>query len=185
MTDLPWRTQYIFSLDGIPVIERLKANWMALRDEYFSQRPKTVPYPLDIYKGHWLVTTLRSNAVELGYMEAEHRLRVVEQIRGEGSACGMSNAELDVVFHEICEQETAANRARHQLLTQILDPLYPMHCRMYNYSLMEPGVRLRPHTGLDTSSVRVHLCLQEDAQCWLNVMGQTRTWKEGKVFAFR
>jgi len=184
MTDVPWTSGYIFPLDGLPVVERLKANWKELRDEFFRQRESGVPYPVDIYKGRWLVTSLRSNPVELGYLGNEHRRQVVEAVRGPGSADGLTDARIEAFFQEVCEEETARNRASHPLITSILDPLYPASCRMYNYSLMEPGVRLRAHAGADTSCIRVHLCLQDDPQCWLNVMGQSITWREGEVFGF-
>lgn len=179
----PWQKLAFFSLDGIPVIEQLKQDWTKIRDEYYEQRGNPYPYPLDIYSGRWLVTALRSNEVEQAYLSTEHRKRVIKEIRGE-PADGLSLEELNAEFNALCESETAFNRAAHPTLTDILDPLYPQSCRMYNYSLMQPGVRLSPHMGFDAQSVRVHLCLQEDPQCWINVMGETRTWRDGEVFAF-
>ena len=182
---LPWVKQAIFPLDGIPVIEELKGAWHQIRDEYLEARYGAALYPLtEIYSGQWLITSLRSNSVEIGYLSFEQRIAEIIPCVGAASVGKMSPDEVNAAFCKCCDEEEALNRARHPTLSAILEPLYPHACFMYNYSLMRPGVRLSPHAGIDSGCVRVHLGLREDPNCWLNVMGVQRTWKDGEVFGF-
>lgn len=52
-------------------------------------------------------------------------------------------------------------------------------------SILSPGTIIRPHQGYSKKYMRVHLCLIEDPQCKITVGDQTKTWKEGKILAFK
>jgi aspartyl/asparaginyl beta-hydroxylase (cupin superfamily) len=182
-----WTRQAIFRLDGISVIEELKSNWKRIRDEYRAAAEaadcNAFPYPLDIMVGTWLISSLRSNPVEYSYMTPEIRHKAVLAMVGARVA-EMTAEEIDETFMAAGEEQMAQNRRHHPTVTRILEPLYPAECVSYNFSLMKPGVVLRPHQGLDAGNIRAHLCLIEDEGCILNVAGESCTWHDGDVLAF-
>lgn len=181
----PWVDKAIFSVNRVPVIRHLKNSWQQIRDEYMRARFGATAYPLsDLYSGKWLVTSLRSNSVEINYLDIATRTREIIPAFGAEAVDKMTPEQVIAAHQECCDIDEAENRAKHPTLTSLLDPLYPETCFMYNYSLMRPGVRLVPHSGVDSGCIRVHLCLRDDPGCWLNVMGVQRVWKEGEVFAF-
>lgn len=184
----PWKRSAIFAVDGIPVVEELKRRWRDIRDEHYLMRASgkgdSTLYPVDIFTGCWLVTCLRGNEVEESYIPAEAKAQMVRTVLGEAALERLSPREVEDAYRRICRESEAENRAEHPTLAGILDPLYPHACVMYNYSSMSPGVNLRPHSGRDDGNVRVHLCVREARGCYLNVMGEQRTWRDGEVFAF-
>ncbi len=52
------------------------------------------------------------------------------------------------------------------------------------FSLLKPGSRIPPHSGVTNSRAIVHLPLIVPPECYFRVGGETRRWEEGKAFAF-
>jgi aspartyl/asparaginyl beta-hydroxylase (cupin superfamily) len=52
------------------------------------------------------------------------------------------------------------------------------------FSLLKPGARIPPHTGVTNTRAIVHLALDVPAGCGFRVGGETRSWEEGRAFAF-
>lgn len=52
------------------------------------------------------------------------------------------------------------------------------------FSLLQPGKRIPPHTGVTNTRAIVHLALDVPPRCGFRVGGETREWVEGKAFAF-
>lgn len=52
------------------------------------------------------------------------------------------------------------------------------------FSLLRPGAHIPPHTGVTNTRAIVHLALDVPAGCAFRVGGETRTWVEGRAFAF-
>lgn len=186
-TTAPWTGAAFFALDGIPVIEALKAHWQAIRDEHLAAVRRAEshrsPYPIDIAVGRWLVTSLRSNETEYSYVDAATRRRTMRAVLGL-RADGMPDAEIDIAFRVLSEACMAQSRALHPVLVGLLDPAYPEACVNYNFSLVSPGTVIEPHRGADAGNIRVHLCLVEAEGCVITVAGASRGWRDGEVFAF-
>lgn len=52
-------------------------------------------------------------------------------------------------------------------------------------SMVSPGTIIRPHNGYTNDYMRVHLCLIEDPGCQITLGNVTKTWKTGKILAFK
>ncbi len=52
------------------------------------------------------------------------------------------------------------------------------------FSILRPGSRIPPHTGVTNTRAIVHLALEVPDGCGLRVGGETRAWVEGRAFAF-
>lgn len=52
------------------------------------------------------------------------------------------------------------------------------------FSLLKPGKRIPPHTGVTNTRAIVHLPLIVPEGCAFRVGGETRPWREGEAFAF-
>jgi aspartyl/asparaginyl beta-hydroxylase (cupin superfamily) len=52
------------------------------------------------------------------------------------------------------------------------------------FSLLKPGSRIPPHTGVTNTRAIVHLPLIVPPGCFFRVGGETRAWEEGVAFAF-
>ena len=52
------------------------------------------------------------------------------------------------------------------------------------FSLLRPGRRIPPHTGVTNTRAIVHLALDVPPGCGFRVGGETRDWVEGQAFAF-
>lgn len=52
------------------------------------------------------------------------------------------------------------------------------------FSLLRPGAHIPPHTGVTNARAIVHLPLVVPPGCTFRVGGETRTWEEGRAFAF-
>ena len=65
-------------------------------------------------------------------------------------------------------------------------PLAPIPGRAPNvfFSLLKPGRRIPPHTGVTNTRAIVHLALDVPPGCGFRVGGETRGWVEGRAFAF-
>lgn len=183
----PWNTDPFFDVDGIPVIEELKRHWRELADEYerYAKNPTRYQglYPVPIYSGTWLLGALRANEVEYTYFSSPMKRRAVRHLFPNGFR-GVANDVIDTAYRELMEEQKTRNRALCPLLVEILEPLYPDFCTSYMYSTMHPGVRLSPHCGRDSGNVRIHVCIKEGDDCWLEVLDERRTWQNGQALAF-
>ncbi len=52
------------------------------------------------------------------------------------------------------------------------------------FSVLRPGARIPPHTGVTNIRTIVHLPLVVPDGCWFRVGGERREWVEGEAFAF-
>lgn len=52
------------------------------------------------------------------------------------------------------------------------------------FSNIYPGTKIIPHTSVSNDRVRIHLGLIIPEDCFIEVAGQRKYWKEGEVFAF-
>ena len=52
------------------------------------------------------------------------------------------------------------------------------------FSLLRPGTRIPPHTGVSNTRAIVHLPLVVPLNCGLRVGGETREWRAGEAFVF-
>jgi aspartyl/asparaginyl beta-hydroxylase (cupin superfamily) len=52
------------------------------------------------------------------------------------------------------------------------------------FSILRPGAYIPPHTGVTNTRAIIHLPLVVPPACGFRVGGETRTWEEGKAFAF-
>jgi aspartyl/asparaginyl beta-hydroxylase (cupin superfamily) len=52
------------------------------------------------------------------------------------------------------------------------------------FSILKPGARIPPHTGVTNTRAIIHLPLVVPPGCWFRVGGETRQWVEGEAFAF-
>ena len=52
------------------------------------------------------------------------------------------------------------------------------------FSVLRPGARIPPHTGVTNTRAIIHLPLVIPPGCWFRVGGETRPWIEGEAFAF-
>lgn len=52
------------------------------------------------------------------------------------------------------------------------------------FSILRPGSRIPPHTGVTNTRAIVHLALEVPGGCGFRVGGETREWVEGRAFAF-
>ena len=52
------------------------------------------------------------------------------------------------------------------------------------FSILKPGARIPPHTGVTNTRAIIHLPLVVPPDCWFRVGGETRRWVEGEAFAF-
>lgn len=52
------------------------------------------------------------------------------------------------------------------------------------FSILQPGARIPPHTGVTNTRTIIHLPLVVPEGCTFRVGGETRHWREGEAFAF-
>ena len=52
------------------------------------------------------------------------------------------------------------------------------------FSMLKPGARIPPHTGMVNTRLICHLPLIVPPGCWLRVGNETREWREGKMLIF-
>ena len=52
------------------------------------------------------------------------------------------------------------------------------------FSILRPGSRIPPHTGVTNTRAIIHLALEVPDGCGLRVGGETREWVAGRAFAF-
>ena len=81
--------------------------------------------------------------------------------------------------------EACARAPRTAALVESL-PICRIEGRAPNvfFSILKPGSHIPPHTGVTNVRSVVHLALIVPEGCELRVGGETRTWVEGRAFAF-
>ncbi len=79
--------------------------------------------------------------------------------------------------HRRCPATIAALAAVPQLHV-------PGRCPNAFFSILRPGARIPPHTGVTNIRAIVHLPLIVPQGCGFRVGGETRAWREGEAFAF-
>jgi aspartate beta-hydroxylase len=52
------------------------------------------------------------------------------------------------------------------------------------FSILKPGARIPPHTGVTNVRAIIHLPLMVPPGCWFRVGGETRPWVEGEALVF-
>ena len=52
------------------------------------------------------------------------------------------------------------------------------------FSLLAPGIRIPPHTGVNNARLVCHLPLIVPPGCWFRVGAETREWQRGSAFLF-
>jgi aspartate beta-hydroxylase len=52
------------------------------------------------------------------------------------------------------------------------------------FSILKPGAKIPPHTGVTNTRAIIHLPLVVPPECGFRVGGETREWVEGRAFAF-
>ena len=85
-------------------------------------------------------------------------------------------------------RRTSENRARCPRTTELLErmPLLRLAGRGPNamFSLLQPGTRIPPHTGVTNIRSTVHLPLIVPPGCGFRVGAETREWKPGTAWVF-
>jgi aspartate beta-hydroxylase len=79
--------------------------------------------------------------------------------------------------HVRCPQTVAALAAVPQLHLK-------GRCPSAFFSILQPGARIPPHTGVTNIRTIIHLPLIVPDGCGFRVGGETREWREGEAFAF-
>lgn len=69
-------------------------------------------------------------------------------------------------------------------IAKLPQPILPRRAPMATFSVLEPGARIPPHTGVANVRLIVHLGLITPPGCGLRVGGETRGWAAGEAFAF-
>ena len=91
--------------------------------------------------------------------------------------------------HLIQNGATLEANARHcpatmALLERIGQPRIAGRSPNAMFSLLAPGTRIPPHTGVANTRLVCHLPLIVPDQCWFRVGAETRLWETGKAFVF-
>jgi len=158
-----------------PICQELMANWEPIRDEvveYLKNPAALWNYPkysvnyqnatYDLYSHYW-------KAAPMSAFEAEY----IDQ--------GANPFQLEILYKVI-----KAGKKACPTLNSIISPLErDGHLRNSFLSRLVPGSIIRPHDGTSMNFMRVHLGLVCDPGCKITVGGETQTWKEGKLIAFK
>ena len=182
----------------IPVCQELTRNWQAIRDEALlflgaikedslngkSTTPFTyikVPEVIDeeikdsitllVPSGNWEAAYIGSNRLRAHsgeYGKANEFMQKVS-VRVTGKTI-QENSEYSIPFFNT--------------YNQIVESLLPDGCTASSLSIVSPGTFIKPHFG-NEKYIRCHLCLVNDTGCTITIGGQTSSWEEGKILAFR
>jgi beta-hydroxylase len=81
-------------------------------------------------------------------------------------------------------QPLAEGIQRCPLTASLIQRHMPSHGAA-GFSVMQPGTRIKPHTGYDGAFLRCHLGLRiPSGDCALQVKEEVRRWEDGKVMIF-
>src|SRR5204863_641090 len=92
-------------------------------------------------------------------------------------------------IHLLQNGETITANARHCPATMaLLATLDQPHIKRRGpnamFSLLAPGTRIPPHTGVANTRLVCHLPLIVPEGCWFRVGAETRAWEVGEAFLF-
>jgi hypothetical protein len=92
-------------------------------------------------------------------------------------------------IHLVQNGVTIDANARHcpatmAMLGALEQPEIPRRGPNAMFSLLAPGARIPPHTGVANTRLVCHLPLIVPAGCWFRVGAETRDWEEGKAWVF-
>jgi aspartyl/asparaginyl beta-hydroxylase (cupin superfamily) len=74
--------------------------------------------------------------------------------------------------------------ATMRLLDRVGQPRIPGRSPNAMFSLLAPGTRIPPHTGVANTRLVCHLPLIVPEDCWFRVGAETREWQVGRAFLF-
>jgi beta-hydroxylase len=96
---------------------------------------------------------------------------------------GGGTAQWNVVLLRAAGRDVPANMQDFPTLQRLLDRPEILSAM---FSILQPGVELRPHRGYFKGVLRYHLCLEvvEPELAWLAVGGQRYHWREGESVLF-
>jgi len=149
--------------EDFPWLAKLEAATAAIRDEFerlmASERAELVPY--------------------IQYSE-DQPLRQWK---------GLNWNEAWTAVHLIQNGVSIAANARHcprtmELLGRIGQPRITGRSPNAMFSLLAPGTRIPPHTGVANTRLVCHLPLIVPDDCWFRVGAVTRRWEPGRAFVF-
>ena len=91
--------------------------------------------------------------------------------------------------HLLQNGEVVKANARHcpetiRVLEDVDQPRIPGRSPNAMFSLLAPGTRIPPHTGVANTRLVCHLPLVVPDDCWFRVGAETRRWEVGKAFVF-
>ena len=82
-------------------------------------------------------------------------------------------------------KEFASKCPRTMELAKLLQmPRLPLISPSLYFSVLEPGSRIAPHTGITNARVIAHFPLIVPENCRFRVGGETRVWSEGEALIF-
>ena len=106
-------------------------------------------------------------------------------LHGDASGSAGRWSMIPLVRNGRMVEEYASQCPRTMELSQTLDlPQLPLISPSVYFSVLEPGSRIAPHTGITNARLIAHLPLIVPDDCGFRVGGETRHWEEGKALVF-
>lgn len=157
--------------EDVPLCQDLIVNYPAIRDEVlqFCEAPLSLfdypKYEIDgrnLYEHYWKAAPLSKFEGEFisSYATEQEREFLGLIVKNAKSKCPVTSN----VFRPYEELDVLHNSFISRLI---------------------PGSVINPHTGWTDSYMRIHLGLSCDPGCRITVGGETRTWEDGKLLAFK
>lgn len=160
-------------IQDVPVLQNLMKNWQEIREEVLnliSDSNFLYDYPKwdkaggvsELYKYYWKVCPMSrfDHEYTANFMTQEEKQIVSNVITEAKKRC-------PIIERCISELESERNLGSAFI------------------SRLIPGSIIHPHHGYTKDWMRIHLGLVCDPECKITVGGETRTWEEGKLLAFR
>ena len=102
---------------------------------------------------------------------------------------GLNQSRDWTAIHLLRRGERVEANARHcaatlAALAALPQPDVPGKMPNAMFSLLAPGARIPPHTGVANTRLIVHLPLVVPPSCWFRVGAETREWRRGDAFVF-
>ena len=102
---------------------------------------------------------------------------------------GLNGSRDWTAIHLLRRGERVEANARHcaatlAALAALPQPDVPGRMPNAMFSLLAPGARIPPHTGVANTRLIVHLPLVVPPGCWFRVGAETRAWRRGEAFVF-